>query len=261
MEYDSDNTAPNVPGWADDSLSKFINISEYNTRATFSNYKTLYGSLLLADEIFLKLSRNLNNSENWPLFPFLVRSHSSFLGAVRMGMSCQLVEVYPLQRVALEQALYGFYLHRKPELRETWLRRHNDEASKKLVRDTFKIGTLKQELHRFSNAIHNRFEKYYEDAIDWGAHPNERAMSGNADWEQIEGGCRFTMTYLSKKPVFIRAALNSTACVGVCCLEILSEIFRFRFEILRLDEKLEKLRTKILQDSLSCTSLSDDIQF
>ena len=166
-----------------------------------------------------------------------------------MGMSCQLAEVYPLQRVALEQALYGFYLHRKPDLLETWLRRHDSDASKKLVRDTFKIGTLKQELKGFSPAIHSRFEKYYESSIDWGAHPNERAMSGNAEWEEIEDGRRFSAIYLSGKPIFIRAALNSTACVGVCCLEILSEIFRIRFEILQLDKKLEKLRTKILQDN------------
>jgi len=57
-------------------------------------------------------------------------------------MAGQAAETHALLRLCLENGVYGFYLARNPASQKIWLRRHDTEESKKLVRNEFTIRKL-----------------------------------------------------------------------------------------------------------------------
>jgi len=123
-----------------DKLSAFIDGARRNTFATFANLRGIYTLLEEINEAFFKFNENLlNPSDPFAAF-FSLKAHSSYLGSVRLSTSGQLPEAYMVLRGCLENSLYGFYFHRKPESGKTWLRRHEDEESRRRVRDEFKAG-------------------------------------------------------------------------------------------------------------------------
>ena len=173
----------------------------------------------------------------------VLRAHSSFLSALRLAVSGQIPEAYMVLRGTLENSLYGFYISTRPELREIWLRRHDDAASMHAVRQEFRVGTIFERLALANAGIGDIAKALYESTIDSGAHPNERALMQVLNMERGAGQIRFEVRYLTKgeEPAF-GACLKITAQVGVCALDIFRLVFHERFQILGLTRELEILK-------------------
>lgn len=122
------------PHWGKDPLSRFLEDAQNNIYATFVNLKPLFEKLQAIDQIYRRLVDNSNNSPNWFPALFVLRAHSTLLTAIRTSLSGQVPETFLLLRGTMENALYGFYLAERPELSETWIRRHDDLAFLKAVR-------------------------------------------------------------------------------------------------------------------------------
>lgn len=164
------------PNWTDDNLSEFLEKAYRNTLISYSNLKYHYSLLQKINNSYKKISNNLNDTEDFNVAGFLIRSHSLYLGAIRLGLSGQLSESYLLLRACLENALYGIHIKHNPGLFETWIKRDDSEENKKMVRNEFTknkmLGTLKSEDNKLSNNI----DLLYERTITLGAHPNEKSI-------------------------------------------------------------------------------------
>lgn len=230
------------PGWNQDDLSGFIETARRNTFATFVQARPVWDRLSRIDGLFRRAIEAMNNSRAWFAGFFMLRSHASYLGGVRLSVSGQLPEAYMVMRGCLENALYGLFLHENPGLRLVWLRRHEDNASRRRVREEFRIGPI-LDLLEAKDATTGRAARYlYERTIDYGAHPNEMALLSVLRQSNNTDSVRFDVNYLSDASTpALGLCLKTNAQIGVCGLRIFRLVIPERFTILGLPDELEEV--------------------
>ena len=184
------------PGWGEDSLSAFIENALHNTYATFHNLKPQYNRLNNIHLVFDSIVHNLDRSPDWFATFFLFRSHSAFLGGVRLVLSGAIPEAYMLLRGCLETAFYGFYTRGDNQRQEIWLRRHDDEKSKAKVKKEFTIRNVLNFLKSKDESLYKISNELYVRTIDLGAHPNERAFFSMMKQKKDESKITFDSAYL-----------------------------------------------------------------
>ena len=229
--------------WGRDEITRFLDIARANQLATFANNQDAFRRYLDIDVGFRKLiSDGFHHSKLWFEGLFAARAHSAFLAAVKAVCSGQVVESYALNRVVIEQALYGFFLTRKPELRETWLKRHDDAESLRNVRRIFKISEMVEELRLVDANDADVFGELYERSIDYGAHPNERAFTQGLESRDVEDGVQLSMNYFFPLGPALDLAHKTTAQSGVCALSMYRPLMKERYDVLDLTGLLDHLK-------------------
>jgi hypothetical protein len=213
-----------------------------NMLATFVR-KPAFQLLVSVDKSFKKICDNLTNAQDF-LAPFLLlRSHAAFRGACRMATSGQASEAFPLLRSCIEYALYALHINSDPKLGEVWMRRHDDDDALKKCKRSFRhvdvIATLEDRDANLCRTV----EQLYERTIDFGAHPNERAITGSM--RLGEGKDTFQLVYLHGDSLVLDHSLKATAQVGLGSLLVFEHIFRDRYRILTLDLELQRLRNML----------------
>jgi hypothetical protein len=228
--------------WGNDEISKFIDVSRNNEYATFANCHGEIRRFIDLDAWYRKAIDGLNHSNDWFAGFFLWRSHSNFLAACRMSWSGQIPECYAMLRSCLENALYGLYLARNPNSRETWLRRHDSDAHRRKVKDEFKIRTMLELARSIDTNEGNVAELLYDRTIDYGAHPNEQALMQVLQINEKVQDVEFKMIYLEGDSIRLRLALKTTAQVGVCSLSLFRSIYKERFDILGVTAAIDHIK-------------------
>jgi len=128
-------------GWGADDITSFIDNVRLNCFATYANLRQEYAKLAEVDTLFRRLVENLINTSDWFAAFFLLRAHSAFLAGTHLAMAGQTAETYASLRLCLENALYGLYLARNPDSRETWLRRHDCEQATAVLGSSSRLVT------------------------------------------------------------------------------------------------------------------------
>ena len=234
---------PGPPGGCGaDDITGFIDNTRLNCFATYANLRQEYAKLAEIDGVFRKLVENLINTRDWFAAFFLLRAHSAFLAGGHLGMSGQAAETYASLRLCLENGLYGLYLARNPGSRETWLRRHDSDQAKRRVKEEFTIRNLFNTLRGDDKREAEVAEELYERCIDYGAHPNERALTHSLQTEEGPDKVDLRIIYLSNDPLIFRACLKTAAQVGASVLGIFRLVFRERFDLTSLSEQLNRAR-------------------
>jgi hypothetical protein len=228
--------------WGSDRLSEFIELTWNNVLATFHKLPKTYKTICRVDEHFYVAADNLKNPSDPLVALFLLRAHSAFRAAVRLAMSGQLPEAYMVLRGALEQALYGFFINQKPDLADVWLKRHENDQSTKKVKDAFQIVHMLGLLLKRDAALGSTVRRLYERTIDFGAHPNERAIITNMQRNETDESIVFNSNYTSGDGVWLRGCLKTCVEVGVACLKIFEIVFRERFRLLGISDFLSSFR-------------------
>ena len=197
---------PDAPAaWGNDEISNLLDAARNNEFSTFANLRSETSRLIDIDLSFRKVIDGLNHSNDWFAAFFVLRAHSNFLSACRMSMSGQIPESYALLRSCLENALYGVYLARNPDLRETWLRRHDSDEHKKKVRNEFKIGSMLDCAKSIDSKEGEVAKQLYDLTIDYGAHPNERALMQSLQMEEKGDNIEFMSIYLDADPDHLKS--------------------------------------------------------
>ena len=228
--------------WAQDQVSGFFDIARNNEYATFANLTAEVNRLLDIDLSYRKAIEALNHSQDWFAGFFVLRAHSNFLAACRLGWSGQIPECYAVLRSCLENSLYGLYLANNPNSRETWLHRHDTDESKKAVRKEFQI-TRMLELVKFLDRSEGEVaELLYERTIDQGSHPNERTLTQMLQVNENPNHVEFKMIYVVDDVEQLKLTLKTTAQVGVCALSLFRLIYKERFDILGISAALEDIK-------------------
>ena len=193
----------------------------------------------------LKCYDNLINTPEFLAAFFLLRSHSAYLGGVRLAISGQIAETYMVLRGCLEAAIYGVYLSRHKESQEVWLRRHDDEKSLKRVKEEFKIGKLLKFLESVDQRTYQIANLLYARTIDYGAHPNELALTSLISKIEENDKIQYNLPYLSKHTPAFKLSKKTTVQVGICALDIFQNVFSDRYKILGIDQELNKLKVRL----------------
>lgn len=242
MTITKNNTPPN---WGNDSISEFIETARHNTFATFVNLHNQYLRAKNINDVYKKLIDNLINTPEFLAAFFLLRSHSAYLGGVRLAISGQIAETYMVLRGCLEAAIYGVYLSRHKESQEVWLRRHDDEKSLKRVKEEFKIGKLLKFLESVDQRTYQIANLLYARTIDYGAHPNELALTSLISKIEENDKIQYNLPYLSKHTPAFKLSMKTTVQVGICALDIFQNVFSDRYKILGIDQELNKLKVRL----------------
>lgn len=241
----SQKVIPLPPSWEEERLSAFIGQSFSNTLATFVHKAEGFSLIQRIDDAFLKLLDGLVDPPDILGALLLLRSHSAFRGACRLAMSGQVADCFPLLRSCLEYALYALHINEHPELGSVWLRRHVDSAALYEVRAKFRYKHVRSTLRARDGTLCRVIEQLYESAIDFGAHPNERALTGSMVLDRLPNLTKVSVVYLHGDSLALDHALKFTARVGFGSLSIFGHIFRERFETLGVVDLLNQLRVEM----------------
>jgi len=236
------NAKPTPSDWNVDSLSKFLDDAHRNVLVTFVNLRPQYDSLAAIDRLYCKITENLTQSAEIVSGLLLLRSHSSFRGAALACLSGQIAESYMLLRGSLESALYGLYIAGETNRQNIWVRRHENDASLRCMRNEFKISNLLNHLQSADSGTHDIAKSLYDRTIDYGGHPNEHAVSTQINIKSTGSRYDITHDYFNCGDSPHNFAIKSAAQVGICCLDIFYHVFRDRYRILGIDKSLNDIR-------------------
>ena len=229
------------PQWGKDRVTDYINVVRENSFATFVKFNPEFSSLIEIDQLYRLAIDCAQNCRDWFACLFILKSHSAFLVAVQLAVGTQIPESYMVMRGAIENALYGFYIFKHPELAEVWLRRDESKDNKDKVREQFKIGIIKALVAQFDNKLGEAVNILYERTIDYGAHPNEKSLSSSLQKTDNKDSIRFDVIYLTGRELPIKLSIKTSTQIGIACLKIFQLILPERFRIIGISDRLSKI--------------------
>lgn len=133
------------------------------------------------DEAYTFFVRDLffGESSMRPTAAFLAaNAFMLWLASVRVAATGHAVAAYPLFRVALESACYGFITQYDDAKEEIWRNRDDDEEAAKRCRKalTSAVKDAADIMNQRQPGIGDGVYEGYQHAIDFGAHPNARSI-------------------------------------------------------------------------------------
>lgn len=237
-KIEKSNTIAHPSGWGKDSLTQFFDMAQHNNYATFHNIKKGFEHLIEINDIFASTIDYSKNSEEYRSLLFLLKAHSAFIAAVRLATSYQVAEAYMVLRGALENALYGWHIHKDKDLFKLWLKRHESETCEEQVKEKFRLRAILDLLKKDNAKIGRITDELYKRCIDYGAHPNERSLSQILSLIEDEKTIEFKLEYFAEGKEVKALCLKTCAQVGTLCLKIFELIIPERFKLTQLDKKL-----------------------
>lgn len=225
-----------------DELSKFLDIAQSNTYANFIDKKIEFQKLVDLDCVFRNLVKNISQQDDAIFGLLLMRGHSSYLNAVRLVMAGSVVDTFVLLRAVLESALYGLHIDANEDLWKVWLNRHQSDGDLRKCKSEFTYAKVKATLTKKSPLLAQKIDSLYETTIDFGAHPNERAITSTTRLTKTVEKISFQTDYLAGDALSAKHALKVTLQVGVSSLSVFEKMRKQRFEILGISEILSRVK-------------------
>ena len=121
-----------------------------------------------------------------------------YLAGVRIALAGHFVAIFPIMRTALESACYSYLIADKPELAKIWRNRHDDEPSRKASRRVFgpAVAKVSSAIEAQGPGMGTWILDAYDHAIDFGGHPNVKAVLENARLTEDQAAVTFSLTAL-----------------------------------------------------------------
>jgi hypothetical protein len=113
------------------------------------------------------------------------------------------------------------------------------------VRRDFQHVTVMETLRIRDQKLHAIIEQLYERTVDFGAHPNERAITGSMTLQKQPNRVVLQQIYLHGDSLSLDHVITTSAQIGLGSLCIFQLIFRERFEILGLRDVIDQLRREL----------------
>jgi hypothetical protein len=229
--------------WGKDILTTFIDDARNNQFGTLDACPDHWARLTEIDAVFFKAATNADNPEH-PMAPlFLFRAHSAFRAAVMLATAGQINEAIILCRAVLEFSSYGLLITTTEDAHIVWLSRHDGAAAMKKHKDLFTQTNLRNAIEAKDKKLSAIYQELYQLSIDFGAHPNERSVSGSMEMRKGDDGDVFLkQLYLHGDDLALKHGMIFVARVGLCSLFIFAQVFGLRFMLLGLSERIQKLR-------------------
>ncbi len=229
--------------WGKDSLSEYLSTSIHNVEASVENLAGPYQRLSDIDGVFLDVLSHRPSEEDLVAGSMCFRAHCSYRSSVQLALCGQLAESHMTLRGALESSLYAFYVKGNLTRQELWIRRHDDEQTKRQMKNEFTVGKVMSHLAQRDVTVHRVAKKLYEHTIDFGGHPNHRAVASQTKVVPT-GPESFDVRneYFEVGSLAHDLAIKTCARVGVCCVDLLKLVFWERVRLLGMDDQISHLR-------------------
>lgn len=176
-----------LPAWGDDPLSAFMSEAERNVRACSLNWPDIFEVQQRAHALLVRVGEVLEHGsgESHLFFPrmLVLRSHSAILAAMRLAMSGQAVEAQAVLRVAIEGVWYALHIATDPApptRANIWRRRGTSREATRECKNEFKVENVRRTHEGLDAPTAAGMQRLYEDAIEFGAHPNQVGVGGSA---------------------------------------------------------------------------------
>ncbi|CAI8702461.1 hypothetical protein [Kosakonia quasisacchari] len=157
-------------------LIDYLDATLENSTAHAKENPQLMHMVIQMDGIFQKeiFEHDLDVS---PIAGFLaMNSYMMLLSAVQQALSGHVVAIFPIIRTALESACYAYLITHDEAMGKIWLNRHESKKSYDKCRKMFTVRKASNELANISPEMSEYVMAHYEAAIDFGAHPNQKAV-------------------------------------------------------------------------------------
>jgi hypothetical protein len=240
------NTIEPPPGWGKDKLSAHLEAVRNNYFASYTTNGHRYGHLAEIDDCFVRILDQWINPPEPLAASLFYRSHSALRAAAGQSLAGQLTEAYAVMRLCLEFAGYGLHIFENPALGMTWINRHQDQASFGGSIGEFTRRKISATISAHDSKLSEIYEMLYLRAVDFGAHPNERSVSGAINIIDETDQSRFVHAHLQGPGLAMEHALKTTAQVGVCALRLMQFFAAPRFELLGVKHRLQAFRSQDL---------------
>jgi len=235
------------PTWGSDPLSTFFADAEFNTRVTALRFAPIYKLLQNTHELFRRFEEAIEKDGREELLVprfLMVRAHASVLAGLRLAMSGQTTEAFPVLRSAVELAWYALHIAKDPSPPQRltiWLNRNESDADKARCKSEFTIRNVRRTHEGLDADTAGTMLQLYEQLIDFGAHPNQigvmAAMTKSESGKQVN----FSVGILSPQPPATAFALRTAVGVAIGALKAFQFIFPERFTLLGIDQGINKL--------------------
>ncbi|MFN3261416.1 MAG: hypothetical protein ACE37J_12745 [Pikeienuella sp.] len=234
------NSSP--PGWGDDELTRFFEICRENQLATFHN-KIESKRAIQIDQLFEKIfSKWINPRPSLPVL-FFVRAVSAFRASSQLVFSGQIPEAFALLRLCLEWSGYASLIASDPKLFEVWISREDNKKAKRVFRDTFKFGAMRESIRKRDIVDARVFEELIERTIGFGAHPMPISTFNLIEIEGLDNGdTSINSMQIIGDGATLDYSLKTLSQVGICTHYIFMGIYRARYELLGVRYDLIELR-------------------
>lgn len=235
------------PQWDDDPLSELFKMAEYNERVTSLNHPTVFELLKGVQRTFKEVQNAVeHDSKPELLIPrFLIaRTISSFFAAIRLAMSGQIAEAFPILRQAIEQAWYALHIAKDPSApsrMEVWLNRNDDAEAKLKCKQEFTIANVRATHEALDPYTARHLQGLYESVIDYGAHPNQLGVLIGIAHSKGEKKIDYKVGIIYPETLSMMVTVRLAVAVAVGALKVFQRIFSERFEIMSIDNKIEGL--------------------
>jgi hypothetical protein len=240
-------SAQEPPPWEDDPLSKFLKLAEYNDRVTSLNHPVVFELLKSVDSAFKEVQKAVEHDSRPELLVprfLMTRTHSSFLAAIRLAMSGQIAEAYPVIRQAIEQAWYALHIAKDPTApsrMEVWLRRNENAIAKAECKKEFTIANVRLTHEAIDSYTARHLFSLYESVIDYGAHPNQLGVLIGIAHSKTSNKIDYKVGMLCPKTLPMMVTVRLAVAVAVGALKVFEQIFPERFVIMGIDNRIFEL--------------------
>ena len=240
-------TEKRPPDWDNDPLSVFFRAAEQNDRITALKLPKVYELLGQVHSLFQKSEEATENARFELAVPrfLMVRAHSSFLAGIRLAMSGQVPESFPILRSVVEYAWYALHIAKDPdgtERSKIWLRRDDDAEAQKRCTLEFIVKKVQRTHEALDAATAKEFHGVYKDLISFGAHPNPfGVMTELSKTEKTDNQVTYDVGILQCESLSVRFALRMAVATAIGALKTFQLVFPERFTIAGLDLEIKKL--------------------
>jgi FAD/FMN-containing dehydrogenase len=232
------------PDWEQLKMTAYFETMWANTLATFAKKEEVH-RLCRIDELLSDIGDgwsggSLTVQSIVPLMMFF-RSHSSFRGACALGMGGATVEGFTVLRQCLEFAGYAALVHGDPALARLWWDRDKSEADEKKVRRSFTHAAVTTAVDNLDPALPTIYDTLYDRVIQFGAHPNEKSISGNLKFDIAEAETKLSQMYLQGDGQQLDHWIRTPNQVGIMMLKIFEKIHSARFAAIGAAPRIDVL--------------------
>ena len=229
-----------------DNLDEFFGIAERNRIGNIARFQAEYQVLRRINMCLTSPGQHIVKPSPFICALLLLRCQYAYKAAVGMSLCGQVTEAFQMMRSCLEYAGYALVVFNNPALESVWIGRNTTPEAMRAQKNAFKISELKAVIKTHDEKLAEIFSENYERAIDFGGHPNPHATMSTINMDNVEETGSFSVDALSNDPKVLLHALKSTAQVGLTALHMLQHIYPEKFELLGVNQEMQKLRNENL---------------
>lgn len=160
-----------------DTISNYLNATLENHVYHAKNEPDLMWMIHEMDSFFHQEVFAHEYDANAATMLLAMNSYIMLSNAVFQALSGHQVAVLPVARTALESACYAYLTSSDNKMSELWFNRDKSKTAKDNCRKAFTIGATVAKLKCISPDMSDYLKKLYELSIEYGAHPNIKAIS------------------------------------------------------------------------------------